>query len=790
MFKNYMIIAWRHLLQHKGFSFINVFGLAIGMSFAVLIGLWIQYETSFDQFHMNKDRIAMVLKNTFFNKERNTQQLTPMPLYYELKNNFPEVVAASRLRGGDNVALSVGETSVSKTVQFVDPDFLKMFSFELTRGNPGTALNDINSVVITESTARSLFGQENPLGKHIRVDNDHNVSVSAVVKDVPTNSTIQFDFLAPFEYLVAHDDWIKSQRNDWGNNFHLNLLQLKEGISMDAFSKKIESLNTDRDKTVMDLYLFLLPLKDWHLRSEYKNWVKTDGKYAYVKLFALIGFFVLLIACINFMNLSTARSEKRAREVGIRKAIGSLRSQLIAQFLTETLLTTMIAFCLTMLIVPLVLPLLKDIGFENIRFDATNINLLLAVFGAAIVTGLIAGSYPALYLSSFLPVKVLKGMFVQGKAAVAFRKVLVISQFAISIGLIISTAIVFQQIKFARTRPLGYNTNNLIRISSNSEMAKNFEPLKAELLKTNYVQAVARTSGPLTTFFNSWGDFSWEGKDPNAQIVLDVMMTEWDFEKAAGIEFVQGRPFSRAYKTDSSGVILNEAALNVIGYKDPIGKSMKSGNRDLHIVGVVKNMIIRDPFKAPGPMVILFNPGASNNFVFLRLKKNISPQTALPSIQSTVEKYSPSFPFDYHFSDQDYEDKFQLEKQVGKLAGIFAGFGVLISCLGLFGLAAFMAERRIKEIGIRKVLGASAARLWLLLSSEFVYLVMIGSVIASVVAYKLMSNWLQQYDYRIDIQWWVFLSAGAGALLIALLTVSVQAVKAVVSNPIHSLRSE
>jgi ABC-type antimicrobial peptide transport system permease subunit len=789
MLRNYLKVAWRHLLQNKGFSFINIFGLAVGMAFAVLIGLWIQFETSYDNFHVNRDRIAMALKNTFFNNEKGTQNATPLPLYYEFKKSYPEVKHATRLDWGQDVTMTVGDKKFTKQVQFADPDFLKIFTFPILKGNPNTALNEINSLVISESLATTLFGKEDPIGKAIKINNERNVTVTAVMKNVPKNSSLQFDCIAPYEYIMSVDEFRRNQKANWGNNFLMNVVELKEGVSMDAFSEKIKMLNLEKDKTLKDLYLFLHPLKDWHLKNDYKNWVQTGGKFEYVKLFGIIGIFVLLIACINFMNLSTARSEKRAREVGIRKAIGSLRRQLIVQFLTETVLTSLLAFVVAMVIIPLVLPLLRDIGFENIKFDLRNIGLLASILGVAILTGLIAGSYPALYLSSFVPVKVLKGLFKQGQGAVIFRRVLVVSQFAISIGLIISTVIVFQQIEHARSRSLGYNPDNLIRVATSSDLVKNYMPLKQELLRNGYIESVASSSGPLTAIWNSWSDFDWDGKDPNSQIAIDVVMTEWDFEKTVGLKFKEGRPFSREYKTDSNGVILNEAALQMINYKNPIGKTMKSGGRPITIVGVVDNMLITDPYSPIRPTVFLFNAG-STNFIYLRIKKDAPLQKALASIQPVFEKYNPAYPFYFRFSDKEFEQKFELERQVEKLAGIFAVLAVFISCLGLFGLSAFMAERRTKEIGIRKVLGASLVNLWTLLSKEFIWLVSAGCIIAAPISFMLMNNWLESYDYRITIQWWVFVLAGIVALIIAMLTVSAQAVKAAIANPVKSLRSE
>ena len=777
-------------MQHKGLSFINIFGLAIGMAFAILIGLWIQYETSFDKFHVNRDRVAIVLKNTLFNNQKNTQNSTPLPLYYAMKSEYPEVKHASRMSWNNDFSLAVGDKKYKRQGIHVDPDFLRMFTFPLVKGSVQTALSDPNAIVITEAVAKALFGSADPINKIIKVNNEYNLKVTGVLKDVPVNSSIQFDFLAPFERLMAENQFYRDNKSNWGNNFLRNVVELREDVSMSDFSAKIKNLNIDRDNTLKDLYLFLHPLAKWNLYNDFKNWQNTGGKVQYIRLFGAIGIFVLLIACINFMNLATARSEKRAKEVGIRKAIGSLRSQLITQFLAETLLTSLLAFLLALIIIPLVLPLLNDIGFENIEFQFNNIPLLLGALGAAVITGLIAGSYPALYLSSFRPVKVLKGLFKQAQSAVVFRKVLVISQFAISVGLIISTVIVFQQIEHAKDRSLGYDTNNLINVSMSSDLAKNFVPLKADLLNTRYFESVAKASSPLTAIYNSWSDFSWTGKDPNAQQVMDVIMTEWDYEKTVGLKFLEGRPFSNDYKSDSNAVILNETALKMIGYENPIGKTIKNGNQDLKIVGIIEDMLIQDPFKPVNPTVILFNSGAASNNIYLRLKPNVSVRTALATIQPIFEKYNPAYPFEYGFSDEEFARKFRVENQVGKLAAIFAILAIIISCLGLFGLAAFMAERRTKEIGIRKVLGASVINLWSLLSKEFVWLVLAGCLIACPLAYWLMSGWLQGYDYRITINWWIFFAAGVVAIAIALLTVSSQAIKVAIANPVKSLRTE
>jgi putative ABC transport system permease protein len=789
MIKNYLKVAWRNLLRNKGLATINILGLSFGMAFAILIGLWIKYESSFDQFNKNLDRLAYVRKNVFFNNERATQVSVPLPLYKELKTNYPEVKRASRMDWGSDHSLVVGDNRFNEGGFYVDPDFLEMFSYPLLQGNVKTVLNDLNSIVITESLAKTLFRNEDPMGKMIRVDNQYNVKVTGVLKDIPKNSTFEFQFLAPYEFKVQNEKWVKDNLNEWGNNFLMTVLEVNEGVSMSGFSNKLGPLAVAKTNYLKNQAFILQPFSKVHLYDEYKNWANVGGKIEYIRLFGVIGIFVLLIACINFMNLSTARSEKRAREVGIRKAVGSHRWQLIGQFLSESILTTFLAFLVSIGLVQLLLPQLKDIGFEHVKFDFSNTWLLISVLLICIFTGLVSGSYPAFYLSSFAPVKVLKGLFRQGKAPAKFRKVLVVSQFAISIGLIICTVVVFKQIEKARGRSLGYNPADLISVYSSKDLSDNYNIVKQELMQTGVVEAVSKASNPMTGIWNTWSDFNWDGKEPGSDLAMNAVMTEYDFEKTVGMKFVEGRTFSRDYGSDSNSVILNEAALKMINYKNPIGKTMKLGERVLTIIGIVEDMLMENPFKPVNPTAILFSRD-NTNILLVKTKKTANIKNAIATIRPIFEKYNPSLPFEYNFVDEDFGKKFTTEKQVGKLAGIFAGLAIFISCLGLFGLAAFMAERRTKEIGIRKVLGASVANLWLLLSKEFVVLVLVACVIASPLAFWLMSGWLEKYDYRISISVWMFVIAGILALLIALVTVSTQAIKAAIANPVKSLRTE
>lgn len=789
MYRNYFTTGWRNLLRSKGYSLINIGGLAVGMAFAMLTGLWIQYELSFDSFHENGDRIALIQKNTIFNDQKGTQESTPFPLHEELKNNYPEVKRATKVSWQREHHLTVGDNTVNKTGRYVDPDFLEMFSFPLIKGDIKTALTNSNSIILTESLAHSLFGDDEPIGKIIKINNQYDVQVTAIIKDVPANSTLQFEFLGPYEFEVQTSPFIANNRTSWGNNFLMNMVELNEGVSMESFSKTISKLNTDKDNTLKNQFLFLHPLKKWHLNNDFKNWVNVGGRIEYVKLFGIIGIFVLLIACVNFMNLSTARSQKRAKEVGIRKTMGSHRIQLITQFLSESMLTTILAFLFSLCLIVLLLPYLSEFGFGNIEISLNNGVLLAFGLLICVVTGLIAGSYPALYLSSFLPVKVLKGIIKPGKNPVTFRRILVVSQFVISIGLIISTVAVIRQVDHARNRPIGYNPDNLISVKATRELYLNFSGLKQELLNSRHIQAVATTSSPITSVYNKWSDFSWDGKDPDSDIALEALMTEWDFEKVAGLKFKMGRPFSIEHAGDSNAVILNESALKVIGYKDPIGRTMKSGSREVTIIGVVEDMLMLDPFQPISPGVILFNSQAVNN-ILVRVKSDSELKTALAAIDPIFKRHNAGQPFEYSFVDDDFNKKFILENQVAKLAGIFAILAVFISCLGLFGLASFMAEQRVKEIGIRKVLGASVMNLWRMLCREFLAMILLSFIIASPLAYYFIDTWLQKYPYRTTQSWWVFITVGFGVAALTILTVSYQALKASAANPVKSLRSE
>ncbi|KIC92698.1 ABC transporter permease [Flavihumibacter solisilvae] len=789
MFSNYFKTAIRNLWKNKGYSFINIFGLSVGMAVAMLIGLWVQYELSFDKFHTHRKNIAIVMKKTNFNNVKRVQTGVMLPLYDELKSKYPDVKYITRLDWGGGHSLVVGNKRLQMEGHFADPDFLRMFSFPLVKGNADKALNEPYSIVLSERLATALFGNEDPMGKMIKIDNAHNVIVTGVARNVPSNSTLSFDLLMPYELNVATSDFVRNAKTQWQNNFLQTIVELKDGVTTSTFSKRIENIVREKVDDKKEATLFVHPMENWHLYDDFKEWVNTGGAIEYVRLFAIVGILVLLIACINFMNLSTARSEKRAKEVGIRKAVGSQRKQLISQFLGESLVTTFIAFMISLFLVKVSLPLLKDIGFRDISFEFDNYALLGTALAGCIVTGLLAGCYPAFYLSGFNPVKVLKGTFQPGKSANLPRKILVVTQFSFSIALIIGTVVIFQQIQHAKDRPLGYDPNNLIGFNISADLEKNYDALKRELQGTGYVEAVSKSSSPMTGVYNSWDNFTWEGMDRESKPLFSTIMVDYDYEKTSGIKLKDGRFFSRDFSTDSNSVIINESAAKLMGFKKPLGSTVKYDQENLTVIGVSEDMLMENPYKPVMPAIMLLRPYFIGQG-FVRFKKDVDIRKALASIQPVFERHNPAYPFDYQFTDEAFARKFRNENQVGRLAGIFAVLAIFISCLGLFGLASFMAERRTKEIGIRKVVGASVPQLWILLSRDFVLLVVISCLIASPIAWLFMDNWLQKYDYHINISPLVFIAAAVLAITITLATISFQAIKAAVANPVKSLRSE
>ena len=789
MIKNYFKIAWRNLLKNKIYSSINIVGLATGMAVALLIGLWIWDEVSFDSYHSNHSHIARLMVSDDFNGKLETFPDIAIPLGDELRtkyaDQFKRVALASQ---GEDHILAIGDKKIMQSGMWVQPEFPAMFTLKMLKGRQD-GLRDPSSILLTQSLAKTLFGNTDPIGKILKFDNKENVKVSGVYEDLPYNTTLyDTKYLLAWNKYIAYNDLQKFQTIWWNNSFRL-FVQINEHANFDKITAKIKNTYqphlTGTKQTIQ-----LHPMDKWHLYSEFKNGKVVGGRIQFVWLFGIIGVFVLLLACINFMNLSTARSEKRAKEVGIRKAIGSLRSQLIGQFLSESVLMSGLALFISLVFVQVSLSFFNSVADKQMSIPWGNIYFWLMLIGFTLFTGFISGSYPAFYLSGFEPIKVLKGTFSMGRFASIPRKILVVLQFTVSIALIIGTIIVFRQIQFAKNRPVGYSREGLITMIINTpELYGHYEALRNDLIQTGAVENMTESSSPTTTVWNHYGDLSWPGKDPKQNVSFGMVSVTYDYGKTVGWQIKEGRDFSRDFPTDSGAFILNETAANLIGIKNPVGQIIKWEGKDRVVTGVVKNLIMESPFATAKP-TIFFLQYDWTNYIILRVKPTMPMREALAKIEPVFRKYNPGGPFDYQFTDEVYAKKFSDEERIGNLATVFAILAIFISCLGLFGLASFVAEQRTKEIGVRKVLGASVFDLWKMLSKDFVVLVVISSLIAIPIAWHFLNQWLQDYEYRTSVSWWIFIVAGIGALAITLLTVSYQAIKAALMNPVKSLRTE
>ncbi len=782
------------MLNNKGYSALNIVGLAAGMAVALLIALWVVNEYSYDKFLPGYKSLYQVELNfTDPHEGEHTQQAVSLPIADVLRKEYPEVKYVAETDWMGQHGLLVGTKKLYMNGAAIGSDFLKMFQYPLIKGNKNDVLKDPFSIVLTESTAKALFGATDPVGKLVKIDNKYNVKVTGVMNDVPKNSTLQFSYLLPFAFNEATQDWMKNVRTTYYNNSFQIFVQLKAGVDYAKLAPKIRNIvykGGPKMRPVKPVVL-LHPLADWHLYSEFKNGKEAGGFIDYVRMFSIIGALVLLIACINFMNLSTARSERRAREVGVRKAIGSQRRDLIFQFLTESILITFISFLLSVLFVQLALPSFNTLTGASISIPYSNAVFWTIMIVYVLATGLLAGSRPAFYLSSFSPVKVLKGSIQIGKAAALPRKILVVLQFSCSIALIISTVIVYQQIQHAKDRPTGYSADRLVSTDMSDDLNNHYDALKNDLLATGTVESVARASSPVTGIYWHTGIEKWPGQGVGELgINVGAVSVSDGYFRTVGMKLAEGRDFSSNWSADTSNIIINEAAARRMGLKEPLNQlvTFDGITGQAKIVGVVKDALMESPFTPVEPTV--FVHGRGSNFAMYRLSRGANTHEAIEKIGKIFDRYNPAYPFSYRFVNDEYNSKFNLEVLVGKLAGVFAALAIFISCLGLFGLAAYVAEQRTKEIGIRKVLGASVAQVWLLLSRDFIVLVMISCVIASPIALYFLHGWLQKYDYRISIGPGVFALSALAAFMITLITISFQAIRAALTNPVKSLRSE
>jgi len=792
MFRNYCKIAVRNLLKYKTFSVINIFGLALGMAVALLIGLWIWDELSYDKNFQHYEQVAEVWQRRSGSGETVAFAGVPIPLAAALRQAYPgdfkEVVNVAM----SGCMLSNGDRIFNVNGGAAEAGVPELLALKMLQGNRA-ALKDPGSILLDGTTAKKLFGDTDPMGQTVKINNIMTLKVAGVYEDFPVNcSYSNIRYIMPWDFYVNSWDWIRAIKDSWENSSCGLLVQLAENADAAKVSQKITDLLNKRipHRDDVKTALFLHPMRKWHLYSEFKDGINTGGLITYVWLFGIVGFFVLLLACINFMNLSTARSEKRAREVGIRKAIGSERIQLIGQFYSESVLLALFALVLSVIFVQLALPWFNNVSNKQITVPWFNPVYWFIIIGFSLLTGLVAGSYPAIYLSSFQPIKVLKGTFRAGRLAAIPRKVLVVVQFTVSVLLITGTVIVFKQIQYAKERPVGYDRNGLLSIRETTpEIYKNYQVIRNTLLSTGTIVDMAESQCPVTDIWSGGGGFEWPGKPEGMKDLFATIEIRHEYGKTLGWRFVAGRDFSRAYRTDSSAIVLNETAVKYMGLKDPVGQVIRRNGETYTVIGVIKDMIMASPYLAVPPTVYsILHVGG--NFINIKVNPGMSMSKALPQIEAVFKKYNPAAPFEYTFTSQEYDRKFGDEERIGKLSAVFACLAILISCLGLFGLASFMAEQRTKEIGIRKVMGASVFNLWRMLSKDFVILVALSCCIALPFAWYFLQQWLNKFEYRTSISVGIFVSVVAGAMFVALSTVSYQAVKTALANPVKSLRAE
>lgn len=787
MFKNYFRTALRNFLKHRLFSIINISGLSLGMAIALLIGLWIWDELSFDSYHTNQDQIAQVMENQSLAGGITTLDVKPYPLAKALRDKYAGDFRSVAAFLPENQLITVGDKKLTKLGGYADVDFPEMMTLKMIEGSRG-ALTDPTSILVSSSLANAVFGDQDPLGKVLKLGDKYQLQVKGVYEDLPENSTFKdMAFVAPTHLLFDST----GGETDWWTSSYFMYAQLSPGSSFKTVSAKIAGVLREHNKSVIKPSVFLYPMKQWHLYSEFKNGIAAGGNIQYCWMFGLIGAFVLLLASINFMNLTTARSEQRAREVGIRKAVGSVRIQLITQFFSESFFMVICAFFLALLMARLLLPFFNELADKKMSLPVTSPFFWLCAGCFITIMGFLTGSYPALYLSSFNPVKVLKGAFQPGRSAVIPRKILVVVQFTISIGLSIATMVVYRQIRFAKDRPLGFRQNGLITIPlSSPQLSANYEAFSNELLSSGAVAGVSESSSPTTGVWSSANNMEWKGKDPNGQTAFGTISSSSDFGATIGWDIIKGRDFSAQLATDSQAFVLNEAAVKAMGFTNPIGEQIKWHGKDFAVIGVTRDMVMTSPFLSMSPTVFMMNNERSMNVILIRLSPTRSASSSLAAIESIFKKINPDAPFEYNFEDEQYARKFTTEQRIGRFAGGFSLLALFISCIGIFGMASFVAEQRRKEIGVRKVLGASVLSVWKLLSKEFIVLVLISLVVAAPITYYFMQGWLQHYVYHTTISFWIFAAAGLGIVVITMLTVSYQTIRAALYSPVKSLRSE
>ena len=787
MFKNYFKVALRNIIKHKGYSLINIAGLAIGLACCLFIWIWVQDELSYDKFHENDPYLYRVEENQYYSGRVYHVTVTPYPLAPALKDDFPEIAEATRYVGVGGQLLRYGEKAFFESrIRAVDPSFFRMFTFPFVKGNSDTALDDFFSIVISEEIAEKYFGEEDPIGKIMQANNQTDFTVTGVMKNVPSNSYLQFDIVIPYALLKK----LGAVNDSMGSNSIATFVQLRESASLQDVNEKIRGfIKKHVPDSVTELELALYSRIHLH---QYFGYEKEGMQVKYVYIFSVIAMFVLLIACINFMNLSTARSANRAKEVGVRKVVGALKGHIVRQFYGESVIYAFIALVFAFALVMLLMSSFNNLSGKEISLDVLgNWKILIGFIGITLFTGLVAGSYPALFLSAFQPVRVIKGSLRSGVGSTVFRRVLVVIQFALSIFLIIGTVVVYKQLQYMKNRDVGYDKEHLVYIPMRGRTATHYSALKTALERDPRILGVSGSNHRPSLIGSNSGGADWEGKDPDQVLLIGMSSVDFDYTETVGIEMVEGRSFSEEYATDlTEAFIVNEEVAKLMGKKSVAGERFSFAGRDGHIIGVMKNFHYYSLRNKIEPLAIYMRP-ASEGFYYTLIKippENISD--SLDFVRKTWQSVVPDFPFDYSFLVEDFEYYYRSEERMMDLLKYFSILAVFIACLGLFGLASFTAEQRTKEIGIRKVLGASPPQITLMLCKEFFFLVLLANIISWPVAYFIMRNWLQDFAYRTGLGVFTFVMTMVLALVIALLTVSFQAVKAAVANPVNALKYE
>ena len=788
MIRNYLSIAWRNIIKNKAFSAINILGLGLGLACSLLIMLWVQDERSVDGFHTNGKQLYQVYERQRFDGKAEASYSTQGLLATELKKNIPEIKYSSGFEWPGTNTFQVDDKIGKMNGSFASADFFSMFSYPLLYGTPQTALNSLDGIAISRKMAEYFFGSaEKAIGKTVRIENADNLPVTAVFENLPVNSSQQFDFLRSWDKFEQENaSWI----HHWGNTDGMTYVQLREDADPAKVEAKIKSfVDNYKEKTkALIIELGLQPYTQKYLNSNFKSGYLNGGRVEYVRMFSIVAIFILLIACINFMNLATARAAKRAKEVGVRKVIGADRFTLAMQFMGEAMLLTLLAVIVAVVIAVVLLPAFNSLTGKQLSMPIGKPLFWITLVGLLLVSGFVSGSYPAIFLSSLNPVRVLKGRLAFNRSATLFRKGLVVFQFSLSIIFLVGMVVVYRQMDYIQSRNLGYDRQNLLYIPLEGELSQKYALFKEEALKLPGIESISKIRQAPTVISSHTGDIKWTGKDPNVVASFVNTAVGYDFIKTMKLQIAEGRDFSKDY-ADSTSFIVNESAIQKMGYKDPIGKPLWWGKRAGTIIGVVKDFHVASMHQPIEPLIMGLDEKRQWGTILVRTQAGKTKQ-AIAGLETTCKALNPRFPFTFLFSDQEFAKLYKSEQVVSKLSNYFAFLAIFISCLGLFGLATFTAEQRTKEIGVRKVLGASVGGIVSMLSKDFLKLVLVAIVIATPVAWYCMNVWLQDFAFRTNISWWIFALAGAVSICIALFTVSFQAIKAAITNPVKSLRSE